>query len=272
MDELFWDIVKNLAAVTRELSTGNTSGQYAVGREPDLNGAYFVNLTMFFYPESTKMPTEAEEALAPFLGKLRAADLDYIYSVDALPKISSFLTIPRAVDLGGGGYIQGNVLLSHDFTYSETGLSQMADKLSELEYHPGDLFTVNVLGGSVISNGKSIDSAVHPGWRSSSLLVVVMRPFLPDFAAQTRAHDRLTNIDMPALLSIEKKPLAVYLNEADPNERDFRNLFWGNNYPRLLRIKRKWDPDGLFVVRKGVGSEMWDEEGVCRVFDSAKEL
>lgn len=76
---------------------------------------------------------------------------------------------------------------------------------------------------------------------------------------------------MPTLLSIEKRPLAVYLNVTDPNQRDFQKLFWGHNYHRLLKIKQNWDPYGLFIVRKGVGSEMWDEDGICRVIDFLKE-
>ena len=33
--------------------------------------------------------------------------------------------------------------------------------------------------------------------------------------------------------------------------------FWGANYARLLAVKDKYDPDGLFVVHHGVGSERW---------------
>lgn len=271
MDGSFWSIIQDLTTAVRNLSTDDTGGQYFLGREPDINGASFANLTMFFYPDSLEMPAEAEEVLESFLEKLRAAGIDYTYNVNTFPKISSFLTIPFPFDIGGTGSIQGNVLLSREFTYSQTGLSLMIDKLSKLEYEPGDMIEVNPVGGKVISNGNSIDSALHPGWRRSSLLLIHRRSFLPDFTAQEAAYNYLTNIVMPTLLSIEKKPLAVYLNLADPYQRDFQKLFWGANYRRLLKIKRKWDPYGLFVVRKGVGSEMWDEEGICRVIDVFKE-
>lgn len=45
-----------------------------------------------------------------------------------------------------------------------------------------------------------------------------------------------------------------YSNEGNYFEEDWRNQFWGSNYPRLLRIKRKYDPTNLFTVHKGVGS------------------
>ena len=47
----------------------------------------------------------------------------------------------------------------------------------------------------------------------------------------------------------------AYLNEADYFEPDWQRSFWGENYPRLLEIKRKFDPDGLFSCHHCVGSE-----------------
>jgi FAD/FMN-containing dehydrogenase len=45
-----------------------------------------------------------------------------------------------------------------------------------------------------------------------------------------------------------------YSNEGNYFESDWRRQFWGSNYPRLLRVKRKYDPTNLFRVHKGVGS------------------
>ena len=41
---------------------------------------------------------------------------------------------------------------------------------------------------------------------------------------------------------------------------DWQQANWGTNYPRLLELKRKYDPQNLFIVRQGVGSEFWDDE------------
>ncbi len=46
-----------------------------------------------------------------------------------------------------------------------------------------------------------------------------------------------------------------YSNEGSYFEEDWRQQFWGSNYPRLLRVKRKYDPTNIFRVHKGVGSE-----------------
>lgn len=46
-----------------------------------------------------------------------------------------------------------------------------------------------------------------------------------------------------------------YSNEGSYFEQNWKDEFWGSNYPRLLRIKKKYDPTNLFRVHKGVG---WD--------------
>jgi FAD/FMN-containing dehydrogenase len=57
-----------------------------------------------------------------------------------------------------------------------------------------------------------------------------------------------------------------YANEADPTTKDWQRTFWGANYARLLQIKQKVDPGGLFYCRLCVGSEyMEDIRGtLCR--------
>ena len=38
----------------------------------------------------------------------------------------------------------------------------------------------------------------------------------------------------------------------------------GENYDRLLAVKGKYDPDGLFFLHHGVGSEDWSADGFTR--------
>jgi FAD/FMN-containing dehydrogenase len=46
-----------------------------------------------------------------------------------------------------------------------------------------------------------------------------------------------------------------YVNETDYHQPDWQRSLWGDNYPRLLEIKRTYDPGDLFRVHHGVGSE-----------------
>jgi len=54
---------------------------------------------------------------------------------------------------------------------------------------------------------------------------------------------------------------ASYVSESNFFEKDWQHSYWGTNYARLLAIKRQYDPDGLFFVHHGVGSEGWSGDG-----------
>jgi FAD/FMN-containing dehydrogenase len=56
----------------------------------------------------------------------------------------------------------------------------------------------------------------------------------------------------------------AYFAESDYFEKHWQQAYWGPNYPKLLEVKRKYDPDGLFFVHHGVGSEAWSEDGFER--------
>lgn len=57
----------------------------------------------------------------------------------------------------------------------------------------------------------------------------------------------------------------AYVSESNYFEKDFQQAYWGSNYPRLVKIKRKYDPDCLFFVHNGVGSEQWSADGFAKL-------
>lgn len=56
-----------------------------------------------------------------------------------------------------------------------------------------------------------------------------------------------------------------YVSESNYFNPSWRYAFWGRNYPRLSAIKAKYDPEGLFFVHHGVGSEDWSSDGFTRL-------
>jgi FAD/FMN-containing dehydrogenase len=84
----------------------------------------------------------------------------------------------------------------------------------------------------------------------------------PDvFAA--RRHSREIGKSMDELLKVAATT-GGYVSESDFFERPWQQSFWGSNYPRLAAVKKKYDPNGLFFVHHGVGSEEWSEDGFTR--------
>lgn len=87
--------------------------------------------------------------------------------------------------------------------------------------------------------------------------------------AGIQAREKITNELVPQLENITPGS-GAYLNEADPNQPDWQHAFYGDNYARLLSIKDKYDPDGLFYGLTAVGSERWEyrmetDGRLCRI-------
>jgi FAD/FMN-containing dehydrogenase len=57
----------------------------------------------------------------------------------------------------------------------------------------------------------------------------------------------------------------AYVSESNFFESGFEQSYWDTNHARLAQIKKKYDPDGLFFVHNGVGSEQWTPDGFTRL-------
>jgi FAD/FMN-containing dehydrogenase len=84
----------------------------------------------------------------------------------------------------------------------------------------------------------------------------------PNLAAARRNATSIARA-MDELLKVVKQP-GSYVSESDYFERDWQHAFWGVNYPRLASAKRKYDPNSLFFVHHGVGSEEWSSDGFTK--------
>ena len=75
----------------------------------------------------------------------------------------------------------------------------------------------------------------------------------PDLARGAVIRDRVQSAI--AALRTAAPEAGAYVNECDYFHPDWQKAFWGPNYTRLTEVKRRYDPDGLFTVHHGVGSD-----------------
>jgi hypothetical protein len=59
--------------------------------------------------------------------------------------------------------------------------------------------------------------------------------------------------------------IGSYVWETDFFQANWQDAFWGENYARLSEVKAKYDPEGLFFLHHGVGSESWSADGFARL-------
>jgi FAD/FMN-containing dehydrogenase len=56
-----------------------------------------------------------------------------------------------------------------------------------------------------------------------------------------------------------------YVSESSYFEKEWQRSYWGTNYARLRAVKAQYDPEGLFFVHHGVGTEDWSTDGFERL-------
>jgi FAD/FMN-containing dehydrogenase len=82
--------------------------------------------------------------------------------------------------------------------------------------------------------------------------------------ADAQAKAAAVNASMDEIRKLVPR-VASYVWETDFFQPNWQDAFWGENYPRLRAVKDKYDPEGLFFLHHGVGSESWSADGFTRL-------
>lgn len=117
------------------------------------------------------------------------------------------------------------------------------------------------------------DTATNPEVMHAFALAIVANggppayPGLPGTAPDlVSAHKNAAKVAASAAALRGLAPGAgSYLSESNYFNTDWRNAYWGSNYPKLRTVKTRYDPGGLFTVHHGVGSDEWSPDGFTRL-------
>ncbi|PCH42460.1 FAD-binding domain-containing protein [Wolfiporia cocos MD-104 SS10] len=123
-----------------------------------------------------------------------------------------------------------------------------------------------VVGGGVVSTIDPDSAAVTPAWRRMITHVIARAPFNQTSDPKVvEAYRQAAHNYTEPLQRLAPIPYGgQYINEADILETNWQGAYWGAHYPRLLSIKKEIDPQDLLIVYKGVNSEEWDDEIICK--------
>jgi FAD/FMN-containing dehydrogenase len=150
----------------------------------------------------------------------------------------------------------------------------LADALFAAAQHWGVALHLNkgLAGGSPEAIAAARDTALNPLVLDAFALVISGAegppgyPGIPGHEPDLAAASKHADAIQKAMDQVRKvlQNVGSYVSESNYFDEAWRESFWGSNYPRLLAVKDKYDPDGLFFVHHGVGSERWSLDGFIR--------
>ena len=150
------------------------------------------------------------------------------------------------------------------------GQAKLADAWFAASRHDSVSFHFNkgLAGAPDAAIAASRDTATNPEVLSAFALAIIADAEGQRFGGKPIDADAQPRADkvqaaMKALRTCAPNA-GSYVNECDYFQPDWQHAFWGPNYPRLLAVKRRYDPRGLFTVHHGVGSEAWSADGFTR--------
>lgn len=164
--------------------------------------------------------------------------------------------------------------------------SRLADALfaasrhKKVELH----FNKGIAGASPAAIAATRDTATNPAVVDAFVLVIIADGGFPAYPGLARpgtdsanspanlvaARNNAHKIDLAAAELRKIAPNAgSYVSESNYFNASWQRAYWGTNYPKLRAIKKKYDPENLFFVHHGVGSEEWSADGFTRLMKGA---
>lgn len=203
--------------------------------------------------------TALEAILEPFFNGLSALGIavDNLLYVEYDSYLTAFNTIwPPSTDIGGlwtfhtasrlfpASNWKDPVKLAYQ-TAAMRATAEAGSNLIGYNYQPAVNPVVNQT------------NAVNPAWREINMFLMLGAVWTQD---ATPADIATTSKKLVETLQPwrEASPTSgTYLNEADINEPNWQQAFYGSNYDYLYTLKQKYDPWGLLYAPTAVGAEDW---------------
>lgn len=203
-------------------------------------------------------------ALAPFTNRLDELGVEYTFAATEKPGFYEHYAYYTA-DLPFGNYpttlLIGGRLIPRSAarpTNRAALVAALRDVVAPSTDPSAPSYAVNGIASDVTRAAAHAPNAVLPAWRDSLYWLNVVTDSDPDNASAAalrplqdglnRRQDRVKAVTPGG---------GAYMSEATFDNPDWKGDYYGVNYARLLRVKRRHDPDFLFYGPASVGSDHW---------------
>ncbi|TFK90401.1 FAD-binding domain-containing protein [Polyporus arcularius HHB13444] len=174
-------------------------------------------------------------------------------TIEELPSYLAFFTkYVTSVEARVGSEIAfGTRLIPSKFFSVAEGRSQLSALINDT-LSSASLYII--AGTPWLYNETAGATAVTPTWRDAIWhLGIVPQVFqYNDTLAERGARYKALSEHIQKFRDLTPGS-GAYFNEGDVYEPDHETSYWGNNYPKLLAVKRKYDPNGLLDCWQCVG-------------------
>ncbi|KAI0867405.1 FAD-binding domain-containing protein [Hypoxylon argillaceum] len=170
------------------------------------------------------------------------------------PSLASWLEVNSDQDAAGyDGYVGSHLLDATSLTSNTTAVGQAFETFN------GEAFLV-AGNGTRDAKPRGGSTAVNPSWRKTIVHATNGLAFVPlNITARSEALASVNAMTEP--LRQLAPNMGAYVNENNPGEPNWHYSFWGDNYERLVQIKRTVDPNDVLWCHPCVGNERWEYHG-----------
>jgi FAD/FMN-containing dehydrogenase len=219
-----------------------------------------ISVLFVLLPQSAEVVTSfgefvgTSEELRPLLEPLLSATQPTQISIQTMPYIQAVNTI--ATLEGDASTTTSNRVKGNTSFVSESLNTQAIQTLEEcMAKAPGGAAPViYALGGAISKVSPDATAFVH---RNEAMLITFQSNW-------TNSTDDNVNVDWVEDIHQAMQPYTTggaYVNIPDRSLEDWPYAYYGDNFPRLMDVKRRYDPDNVFNFEQSIPVSLTPDQG-----------
>ncbi|ATY63301.1 FAD-type 2 [Cordyceps militaris] len=231
---------------------------------PGFTSVYHISSTSFQLSQATYADhgvADIQRALDPFLTQVRQLGFNYTLETNVQTSYYDHY-VKYNPKLPYGSYFNnetiGGRLISRDAV--RTNLPQVVQAIRRIANSGAGTFVNGVAGNANRARSSSNvpgTNAVLPAWRDAlyHLIIEIVYPGDAPSAQLVRVQSDMNGHQ--ELLRAASPVGGAYINEATFDNAHWKEDYFGANYDKLLRVKKRYDPQFVLYGPASVGSDTW---------------